>query len=183
MIRKVPLQVTGQVALILIGGVASPSTAATEDRYRFGVDTSARGLDERPARSWGSSWTDYDRDGDPDLFVGRHGRPPRLYLNAEGTFSPVQGVSFSPSKTDRHGRSSTSVLHAIGSTRRSTNHVHVTDGVASRASPTPVCCTSGSARQRRPRSESPGREAVRTASPQVLAQQLLSERDQHHAHE
>ncbi len=42
-----------------------------------------------------NAWADFDRDGDPDLFVGFNGSPNRLYRNDEGTFfdvAPRMGV-------------------------------------------------------------------------------------------
>jgi hypothetical protein len=36
-----------------------------------------------------NAWADYDRDGDPDLFVGFDGTPNRLYRNDRGTFRDV----------------------------------------------------------------------------------------------
>jgi len=43
-----------------------------------------------------NAWADFDRDGDPDLFVGFNGAPNRLYRNDRGTFAdtaPGAGVA------------------------------------------------------------------------------------------
>jgi hypothetical protein len=62
------------------------------------------GVYEKPTRSWGSAWTDYDGDGDADLFVGRHGARPHLYRNRGETFEVLDlPEDFYPEVIDRHG--------------------------------------------------------------------------------
>jgi hypothetical protein len=40
-----------------------------------------------------NAFADYDKDGDPDLFVGFDGKPNRLYRNDKGTFSDVAAAA------------------------------------------------------------------------------------------
>jgi hypothetical protein len=40
-----------------------------------------------------NAWADYDRDGDPDLFVGFNGAPNRLYRNDGGVFADVAAIA------------------------------------------------------------------------------------------
>jgi hypothetical protein len=57
------------------------------------------------SRTWGSSWIDFDNDGDPDLFVGRHWALPQFLLNANNSFREYSGdVDWEPGpkQTDRH---------------------------------------------------------------------------------
>jgi FG-GAP-like repeat/ASPIC and UnbV len=74
------------------------------DGQRFGFEdaTRASGIISVPTRSWGAALTDYDRDGDVDVFLGRHGRPPHLYENAGGRFT-LAGERETFGDIDRHG--------------------------------------------------------------------------------
>jgi hypothetical protein len=60
---------------------------------------------ESTSRTWGSTWADFDRDGDPDVFVNRHWVTPQLMVNANDSFRRYTGkVDWQPGpkKTDRH---------------------------------------------------------------------------------
>lgn len=48
--------------------------------YAFRDVTQSAGVRDA-GRSWGSSWIDFESDGDPDLFLVRHWREPILFLN------------------------------------------------------------------------------------------------------
>lgn len=84
------------VALIvrsLIGDVgARPPRAlvhAGAPGYAFEDVTRKLGIDETPTRTWGSTFVDYNRDGWPDLVIGRHLAPPWVYENERGRFRSV----------------------------------------------------------------------------------------------
>lgn len=49
-----------------------PAAAAEPSIYSFVDVTAAEGIVLDPRRSWGSTWVDHDRDGDPDLLANRH---------------------------------------------------------------------------------------------------------------
>lgn len=51
--------------------------------------------------TYGAVATDYDADGWPDLFIGRHANPGWLARNTGGAFEPAPGVSIA--RRDRHG--------------------------------------------------------------------------------
>lgn len=61
--------------------------AAPKGRYRFRDVTRSAGVADA-GRTWGSSWIDFEDDGDPDLLVVRHWREPMLYFNDGGEFEP-----------------------------------------------------------------------------------------------
>jgi len=52
-------------------------------------------------RTFGAVVFDYDTDGWPDIFLGRHDGPAFLYRNDHGYFTRVDGGLF-PGRTDRH---------------------------------------------------------------------------------
>lgn len=57
------------------------------------------------SRTWGSAWNDFDDDGDPDLFVGRHWALPQFLVNSNDDFHRYGGnVDWEPGpkQTDRH---------------------------------------------------------------------------------
>ena len=62
--------------------------------------TRAAGL-ERSTASYGAVRADFNGDGWPDLFIGRHSNPGWLALNDHGTFVDAPGVTIP--KRDRHG--------------------------------------------------------------------------------
>jgi hypothetical protein len=59
-------------------------------------------MQEPGVRSWGASWTDYDHDGDLDLYVTTLGSPCRLFRNVGGVFyerGAAAGVNTAGSQT------------------------------------------------------------------------------------
>jgi FG-GAP-like repeat len=52
-------------------------------------------------RTYGAVVFDYDNDGWPDVLIGRHSQPARLFRNERGYFVPVKAVTFP--RGDRHG--------------------------------------------------------------------------------
>jgi hypothetical protein len=90
------------VASLLLTSIRPASARAT--RIRFEDATGGAGLSTEIVPSWGSAWSDYDRDDDPDLFVGAHTKPPSLYRNNDGRFARLRvSELFSPRRMDRHG--------------------------------------------------------------------------------
>ena len=68
-------------------------------------ENTTSGAVESSSRTWGSSWIDFDDDGDPDLFVGRHWADPQLLVNAGDSFRNFGGNADwqpGPKQTDRH---------------------------------------------------------------------------------
>src|SRR3990172_2985274 len=63
------------------------------------------GLPQNSGLSWGAAWADYDDDGWPDLYYGRHqGRYASLYHNlGGGTFADVGVAAGIAIQQDRHG--------------------------------------------------------------------------------
>jgi hypothetical protein len=62
---------------------------ADSSPYRFRDVTAQAGVRDA-GRSWGSSWVDFESDGDPDLFLVRHWREPLLFLNdGDGAFEAM----------------------------------------------------------------------------------------------
>ncbi|MFN2594414.1 MAG: CRTAC1 family protein [Actinomycetota bacterium] len=66
--------------------------------YAFEDVTKRAGLSTALTRTWGSTFVDYNRDGWPDLLVGRHLSPPWLYENNRGSFHQIvqQELQFAP---------------------------------------------------------------------------------------
>jgi hypothetical protein len=80
--------VTASFALDDSGDGADEGAAAPSSRYQFRDVTESAGVRDA-GRTWGSSWVDFEQDGDPDLFLVRHWREPILYLNDGGEFEPM----------------------------------------------------------------------------------------------
>ena len=79
-------------------------TASSTDRpaYSFVDVTGEAGLSDA-TRTWGSTWNDFDEDGKPDLWIGRHWRQPRLFRNFGGNdFYEMSDDDFRLAAVDRH---------------------------------------------------------------------------------
>lgn len=63
---------------------SSRRTAQSRPRYSF-VDATAEAGVVGATRTWGSAWTDFDSDGHPDLWIGRHWKQPLLMKGRGGT--------------------------------------------------------------------------------------------------
>lgn len=76
--------------------------AAPSGGYRFRDVTRTLGVYDA-GRSWGSSWIDFEGDGDPDLFLVRHWREPILFLNDGARFKKMPTPkSLRGTQMDRH---------------------------------------------------------------------------------
>ncbi len=98
------LLVAGFVAGAQVRYTVPPSktTAETRDRYSFADVTAAAGM-RGATRTWGSSWTDYDSDGHPDLWIGRHWKQPLLMKGLGGTnFTRITDPDLRRMGIDRH---------------------------------------------------------------------------------
>ena len=61
-----------------------------EGNWRFSDATKSVGIDQHNHRfSFAAAWQDFDRDGDPDLYVANDYGRNNLYQNTEGTFTDV----------------------------------------------------------------------------------------------
>lgn len=84
-----------------------PARPAPLPKRRGGYRVSARdvaasaGVDRKSTSTYGAVKVDIDRDGWPDLLVGRHSDPAWLLLNHGGRYALAKGVSFPG--VDRHG--------------------------------------------------------------------------------
>lgn len=84
------------------GAVEGDMAAAPSGKYQFRDVTRAAGVLDT-GRTWGSSWVDFEDDGDPDLFLVRHWREPILFLNDGGEFDAMPTPrSLRGTKMDRH---------------------------------------------------------------------------------
>ena len=85
-----PEQSTGPA--VCGGSEATPTPLPTEEpqpsgkAFEFVDVSSARGITTEHCRSWGSTWVDHDRDGDPDVLVNRHYFRPFFYDNLGGSY-------------------------------------------------------------------------------------------------
>jgi hypothetical protein len=78
--------------------VRSPSrTVATPTA----IDESAQAGIQEVTESWDAQVTDFNNDGWPDFFLGRHGGVGRLYRNDQGHFIEIDAGTFVT--RDRHG--------------------------------------------------------------------------------
>jgi hypothetical protein len=67
------------------------------------VDVTRRAGLSDATRTWGSTWNDYNEDGRPDLWIGRHWRQPRLYSNVRNVgFQENPSEDFRMEEIDRH---------------------------------------------------------------------------------
>ncbi|MGH2808697.1 MAG: CRTAC1 family protein [Actinomycetota bacterium] len=83
------------VAPLSIPVEAAPNT----DDYRF-RRVQRNGPLGAYTRTWGAAWLDYDQDGDPDLFLGRHQYKPWFLVRTAHAFSQRFDGMFG--KVDRH---------------------------------------------------------------------------------
>jgi hypothetical protein len=77
----------------MIEGRSSVLVAA---RIRIVDRTREAGLFHKRTGTWGSLWVDRDRDGWPELFVGRHGAQPFFFRNHGGSYRRVRYDFVSP---------------------------------------------------------------------------------------
>ncbi|HJR45087.1 MAG TPA: CRTAC1 family protein [Actinomycetota bacterium] len=106
--------ITRITLLLLVGGLVlsgsrdfdlkdtRSTTRAVGADYSFEDVTGEMGLADA-TRTWGSTWNDFDEDGKPDLWVGRHWRQPRLFRNVAATrFEEISDDDFRLAAVDRH---------------------------------------------------------------------------------
>lgn len=91
---------TRSAARAATSGTAGRESTAAAVRVRARDVTRAAGL-AGSIHSFGAVRADFDGDGWPDLFIGRHSEPGRLLLNDRGTFDDAP--RFSIPDRDRHG--------------------------------------------------------------------------------
>ena len=75
--------VTASFALEATQPAPTEERAASSSRYSFSDVTDSAEVRDN-GRSWGSAWVDFEADGDPDLFLGRHWREPKMFINQDG---------------------------------------------------------------------------------------------------
>ena len=106
--------ITRTTLLLVVAGLVLSGQAQLEDGgdgavnvsrrrgYTFEDVTAKAGLSDA-TRTWGSTWNDYNEDGRPDLWIGRHWRQPRLYSNlGEQDFEENGSKDFRMAEIDRH---------------------------------------------------------------------------------
>lgn len=96
---------TGDGGAVINSGSSSVDQANGSKRYEFRDVGVSSGVDIE-SRTWGAAWTDHDRDGDADLFVGRHWREPLLITNENGQYTRQEIEAFLSDEgtfVDRHG--------------------------------------------------------------------------------
>lgn len=74
----------GAITVVLTLLMTSVVGAAPMPRLRD--RTKAVGLDHPRTGTWSNVWFDHDRNGFPDVFIGRHGGWPLFYANRGGTY-------------------------------------------------------------------------------------------------
>ena len=92
-----------------------PSSTPTASIGTQALPTSVRAVDKAAdagiselTRTYGAVIDDFDGDEVPDIFLGRHGFPPRFYVNdGNGHFTETHQGTFG--ETDRHGCAATDV--------------------------------------------------------------------------
>src|SRR5205814_1738202 len=77
-------------------GAAAPAAATPT-----AVEESAQAGIQEVTESWDAQVTDFNSDGWPDFFLGRHGGVGRLYRNDQGHFTEIDAGTFVT--RDRHG--------------------------------------------------------------------------------
>ena len=98
--------------VLLLGAMAcAPAPGKNEEEgthrhleglYRFEDVTNENGLAEI-TRTWGAAWTDVEDDGDPDVFLVRHWREPRVFLWDDQWFKPTTTApDLAGTQMDRH---------------------------------------------------------------------------------
>lgn len=98
-----PAKFAAFTSLIVFISVGT-SQAASEPRYSFSNVTKASGISTAKTMTFGQSWVDYDRDGDPDLLANRHWKAAHFYRNSGSGHYLKLPVGFIPSHdVDRHG--------------------------------------------------------------------------------
>jgi hypothetical protein len=80
---------------------ARPLEPATVDPGVLARDVAAEAGLAESTLTYGGVVADFDADGDPDLYIGRHSRPGRLVLNEGGAFR--DHAPFLQPREDRHG--------------------------------------------------------------------------------
>ncbi|MBA3701716.1 MAG: VCBS repeat-containing protein [Rubrobacteraceae bacterium] len=84
-----------------MSSTALPTSVTTVDK------AADAGISEL-TRTYGAVIDDFNSDKLPDIFLGRHGFPPRFYVNdGSGHFTETQQGTFR--ETDRHGCAATNV--------------------------------------------------------------------------
>ncbi len=77
---------TRTVVLSAVLVLTTSSVAIADSEVLLVKATHRYGLSEKVTGTWGSVAVDYNTDGWPDLFVGRHGAHPFFYENGQGVY-------------------------------------------------------------------------------------------------
>jgi hypothetical protein len=95
-LRRLVAAIVAAIAMSSAVGMQTPSDGASfkltavRRSYRLVDVTRAVGIPVTRTLSWGATFVDYDNNGWPDAFVGRHGKIPWFLTNTEGVFAPRQ---------------------------------------------------------------------------------------------
>ncbi len=90
------------MALFGAGSGSGVAGAAAGDRFVFRDVTNESGVALR-SRTWGTAWTDFDADGDPDVFLNRHWHRPRMFVQHETGYVRLRGqLDLYEDVVDRH---------------------------------------------------------------------------------